>query len=105
MCAVLGTMCSRFCVPDTKYNIPDIIWNINPRVAVLVEYEEILDAQQILARARGGDMNANNEGATSDSPRSPPAVADEIFGSHVHPFKLFDDGWRYSCNSAWFGET
>ena len=29
VCAVLGTMWSRFCVPDdTKCDIPDIIWNI-----------------------------------------------------------------------------
>ena len=30
LCAVLGTMCSRFCVPDTVCGIPDIIWNIVP---------------------------------------------------------------------------
>jgi hypothetical protein len=32
VCAVLGTMCSRFCVTVTKCSniIPDIIWNIIP---------------------------------------------------------------------------
>ena len=30
LCAVLGTLRSRFCVPDTVLDIPDIIWNILP---------------------------------------------------------------------------
>ena len=30
LCAVLGTMSSRFCVPDTVWDVPDIIWNILP---------------------------------------------------------------------------
>jgi hypothetical protein len=30
--AVLGTICSRFCVPDTVCDIPDIIWNIIPNI-------------------------------------------------------------------------
>ena len=28
--AVLGTLCSTFCVPDTGLDVPDIIWNILP---------------------------------------------------------------------------
>ena len=28
--AVLGTLRSRFCVPDTVLDVPDIIWNILP---------------------------------------------------------------------------
>ena len=33
MCAVLlETMCLRFCVPGTVYDIPDIIWNIVPNI-------------------------------------------------------------------------
>jgi hypothetical protein len=30
LCAVLGTLRSRFCVPDTVLDVPDIIWNILP---------------------------------------------------------------------------
>ena len=31
VCAVLlGTLRSRFCVPDTVLDVPDIIWNILP---------------------------------------------------------------------------
>ena len=30
-CAVLGTLCSTFCVPDTVLDVPDIIWNIRFR--------------------------------------------------------------------------
>ena len=30
VCAVLGTLRSRFCVPDTVLDAPDIIWNILP---------------------------------------------------------------------------
>ncbi len=30
LCAVLGTLCSRFCVPDTVLDVPYIIWNILP---------------------------------------------------------------------------
>ena len=30
VCAVLGTLRSRFCVPDTVLEVPDIIWNILP---------------------------------------------------------------------------
>ena len=30
--AVLGTMSSRFCVPDTVCDVPDIIWNIVPNI-------------------------------------------------------------------------
>jgi hypothetical protein len=30
VCAVLGTLRSRFCVPDTVLVVPDIIWNIPP---------------------------------------------------------------------------
>ena len=30
VCAVLGTLRSTFCVPDTVLNVPDIIWNILP---------------------------------------------------------------------------
>jgi hypothetical protein len=30
LCAVLGTLRSRFCVPDTVLDVPDIIWNIVP---------------------------------------------------------------------------
>ncbi len=30
LCAVSGTLRSRFCVPDTVLDVPDIIWNILP---------------------------------------------------------------------------
>ena len=30
LCAVVGTLRSRFCVPDTVWDVPDIIWNILP---------------------------------------------------------------------------
>ena len=30
VCAVLGTLRSRFCVPNTVLDVPDIIWNILP---------------------------------------------------------------------------
>jgi hypothetical protein len=30
LCVVLGTLRSRFCVPDTVLDVPDIIWNILP---------------------------------------------------------------------------
>ena len=30
LCAVLGTLRSTFCVPDTVVDVPDIIWNILP---------------------------------------------------------------------------
>ena len=30
LCAVLGTLRSTFCVPDTVLDVPDIIWNILP---------------------------------------------------------------------------
>ena len=30
VCAVLGTMRSTFCVPNTVLDVPDIIWNIVP---------------------------------------------------------------------------
>ena len=30
LCAVLGTLRSRFCVPDTVLDVPYIIWNILP---------------------------------------------------------------------------
>ena len=30
VCAVLGTLRSRFCVPDTVSDVPEIIWNILP---------------------------------------------------------------------------
>jgi len=30
LCAVVGTLRSRFCVPDTVLDVPDIIWNILP---------------------------------------------------------------------------
>jgi hypothetical protein len=30
VCAVLGTLRSIFCVPDTVLDVPDIIWNILP---------------------------------------------------------------------------
>ncbi len=30
VCAVLGTLCSKFCVPVTVLDVPDIIWNIFP---------------------------------------------------------------------------
>jgi hypothetical protein len=32
LCAVLGTMSSRFCVPDTVCDVPDIIMNIVPNI-------------------------------------------------------------------------
>ena len=32
LCAALGTMSSRFCVPDTVCDVPDIIWNIVPNI-------------------------------------------------------------------------
>jgi hypothetical protein len=30
LCAVLGTLRSRFCVPDTVLDVPDNNWNILP---------------------------------------------------------------------------
>ena len=30
VCAVVGTLRSTFCVPDTVLDVPDIIWNILP---------------------------------------------------------------------------
>jgi hypothetical protein len=30
LCAVLGTLRSTLCVPDTVLDVPDIIWNISP---------------------------------------------------------------------------
>ena len=30
VCAVVGTLRSRFCVPNTVLDVPDIIWNILP---------------------------------------------------------------------------
>jgi hypothetical protein len=30
LCAVVGTLRSRFSVPDTVLDVPDIIWNILP---------------------------------------------------------------------------
>ena len=30
LCAVLGTLRSTFCVPDTVLDVPDTIWNILP---------------------------------------------------------------------------
>ena len=32
LCAVLATLRSRFCVPDTVLDVPDIIWNILPNI-------------------------------------------------------------------------
>ncbi len=32
LCAVVGTLRSRFCVPDTVLDVPDIIWNILPNI-------------------------------------------------------------------------
>jgi hypothetical protein len=32
LCAILGTLRARFCLPDNVLDVPDIIWNIVPNI-------------------------------------------------------------------------
>ena len=32
LCVVLGTLRSKFCIPDTVCDVPDVIWNIIPNI-------------------------------------------------------------------------